>query len=122
MQAHSQNSTEPRSSGISGRLYVISIQFVGSAYTDTSGNIPFFSRMALLDFPCMVKKRSPSTKPSSNACPSIGLFAFRFRRISWKPMGDLYHIAHTHPLGGVDVPFGGYDCISRLEKLNFIQN
>ena len=23
--------------------------------------------------------------------------------------GDFYHIAHTHSLGGVDIPFGVYD-------------
>ena len=32
-----------------------------------------------------------------------------FRSRSWTPMGDLFHIAHTHPLGGIDVPFGGYE-------------
>ena len=24
-------------------------------------------------------------------------------------IGDFFHISHTHPLGGVDVPFEGYE-------------
>ena len=35
--------------------------------------------------------------------------AFCFRSISRKPMGDLFHIAHTHPLRGVVVPFEVYN-------------
>ena len=27
---------------------------------------------------------------------------------------DFFHIAHTHPLGGVDVLFGSYDLFSNL--------
>ena len=34
---------------------------------------------------------------------------FSFRTIFLKEFAGLFHIAYTHPLGGVDVPFGGYD-------------
>ena len=34
--------------------------------------------------------------------------------------GDFLHIAHTHPLGGVDVPFEGYDFdLHLLAKIAF---
>ena len=32
---------------------------------------------------------------------------FRFQSVSRKPMGDLFYVVHTHPSGGVDVPFRG---------------
>ena len=40
----------------------------------------------------------------ASVCPH-----FRLQSRSRKPWEDFFHIAHTHPLGDVDVPFGGYD-------------
>ena len=39
---------------------------------------------------------------------------FIFVRNLRNPCGDFFHVAHTHPLGGVDVPFVGYDLLPTI--------
>ena len=46
-------------------------------------------------------------RPSGRLSSRTSVRIFRFRNTWQKPMGDLFHIAHTHPLGGIDVHFGG---------------
>ena len=42
-----------------------------------------------------------------SVCPSVRIFVYGADLEN--SLGDFLHIAHTHPLGGLDVPFGGYD-------------
>ena len=46
-------------------------------------------------------------RPSGRLSSRTSVRIFRFRNTWQKPMGDLFHIAHTHLLGGIDVHFGG---------------
>ena len=39
----------------------------------------------------------------------LSAFRFEFRSRSLKSMGVFFHIAHTHPLGGIQAPFGVYE-------------
>ena len=54
---------------------------------------------------CPTKLR-PGIGIASNVRPNRRLSAFRFRSRSWKPVDGFFNVAHTHPLWGLDVPFG----------------
>ena len=36
-------------------------------------------------------------------------------------VGSFFHIAHTHPLDGVDVPFGDYDLLTIFLATSFVK-
>ena len=62
---------------------------------------------------------SPGRKSDLPACyPSVRIFISE--TFLGNLLGDFFHIAHTHPLGSVDVPFGGYDLLVDLHILTKI--
>ena len=46
---------------------------------------------------------------ASNVRLNRRLSAFRSRSRSWKPVNGFFNVAHTHPLWGLDVPFGVFE-------------